>query len=218
MKKLKTLLFASSLLVGFSSVSMAQSTDNATINANANVVQAMVVGDLNQDLDFGNILQNSAKIILPANQQVDATASGTSGSEDGITDGETRGFVSIDMVSGTNITLSVQVPEDLSDGSSNTLPISFDANGIDGESTTGGLNGLVTAELPTGSGLVNAYESMSTTAFSKSSNTWSTISSFPMPAGDRVFLVLGGEVSAGANQVLGTYSGDITITATVDEN
>ncbi|MFD2532938.1 hypothetical protein [Gracilimonas halophila] len=213
MKKLKTLLFASSLLVGFSSVTMAQSTDNATISANANVVQDMVVGNEFEDLEFNNILVNSAKFIDATDGSVDASATGTGAAADGITDGETRGYFSIEIISGTNVDVTLDVPSNLEDGSSNTLQIGFGETGIGDE--TDNLNGLLTETEPTGTASVTAITGGAGSNFTLTTGEWDLDSAFEMPSGGKVYLALGGEVSASSTQTLGSYTGDITLTATV---
>lgn len=211
MKKLTTLLFAVTLLVGFSSVTMAQSTDNATITANANVVQDMVVGNENENLEFNNILLNSAKFIDATDGSVDATG----GFEDGVTGGETRGYFSIEIVEGTNVDLNMDVPSNLVDDDSNTLLIVFGTTGLGDES--GNLNGLLTETEPTGTTPVSAIVGGAGTDFSFDTGLgeYDLDSAFSMPSGGKVYLVLGGEVEALSNQPLGEYTGDITLTATV---
>lgn len=209
MKKLTTLLFAVTLLVGFSSVAMAQSSDNATISANANVVQDMVVGNEFEDLEFNNILVNSAKFIDATDGSVDATT----GTADGITGGETRGYFSIEIISGTNVDLTLDVPSNLEDDNSNTLQIGFGETGIGDE--TGNLNGLLTETEPTGTESVSAISGGAGSNFSLASGEWDLDSEFAMPSGGLVYLALGGEVQASSNQELGSYTGDITLTATV---
>ncbi|MDR9408297.1 MAG: hypothetical protein RI573_05580 [Balneolaceae bacterium] len=211
MKKLKTLLFTATLLVGFSSVSMAQSTDNATITANANVVQDMVVGNEFEDLEFNNILVNSAKFIDATDGSVDASATGTGAAADGITGGETRGYFSIEIADGTNVDLTLEVPSDLEDGNSNTLTIDFSDTGDGGTD----LNGLLTETEPTGTASVTAITGGAGSNFTLASGEWDLDSAFEMPSGGKVYLALGGEVSASSTQTLGSYTGDITLTATV---
>jgi len=215
MKKLTTLLFAVTLLVGFSSVTMAQSSDNATISANANVVQDMVVGNESENLEFNNILVNSAKFIDATDGSVDASATGTGAAADGITGGETRGYFSIEIISGTNVDVTLTVPSNLEDGSSNTLQIGFDETGIGDE--TGNLNGLLTETEPTGTASVTAITggAGSNFTFASGDGEWDLDSAFTMPSNGKVYLALGGEVSATSDQELGSYAGDITLTATV---
>ena len=211
MKKLTTLLFAVTLLVGFSSVTMAQSSANATISANANVVQDMVVGTDFEDLEFNNILVNSGKFIDATDGSVDATT----GTAVGITGGETRGYFSIEIISGTNVDVTLTVPSNLEDDSSNTLQIGFDESGIGDE--TGNLNGLLTETEPTGTASVTAITggAGSNFTFASGDGEWDLDSAITMPNSGKVYLALGGEVQASSNQELGSYTGDIILTATV---
>ena len=210
MKKLTTLLFAVTLLVGFSSVTMAQSSDNATISANANVVQDMVVGNDTNDIEFNNILIGSGKFINAADGTVDATAASTSGTVNGVTGGEARGWFDISIVAGTSVDLSLAVPSTLVKGE-DTLDFSVGASGFDNED----LNGLLTETKPTGTTTVTAITGAAGTDFSFTDGTWTLDTAFEMPAGGTVYLALGGETFAASDQELGSYSGDITLTATV---
>ena len=212
MKKLTTLLFAVTLLVGFSSVTMAQSSDEATISANANVVDDIVVGNEVQDLEFNNILVNSAKFIDAEDGTVDASATGTAGTDDGITGGETRGYFSIEIAEGVEVNVELTVPSNLKDDSNNTLEIDFDESGIDDE--TGNLNGLLTEDEPTGTESVSAITGGEGDDFTYDNGEW-TLDNVEMPKSGKVYLALGGEVSATIDQQSGSYEGDITLTATV---
>lgn len=210
MKKLTTILFAGTLLVGFSSVTMAQSTDNATINANATVVQDMVVGNDTNNIEFNNILKGSGKFITAADGSVDAAAATTSGSVDGVTGGEERGWFDISIVAGTNVALNLDVPSNLLNGAE-TLSFSVGTSGFDNTD----LNGMLTATKPTGTTAVTAITGGAGTGFTFGNGTWSLDSAFTMPAGGTVYLALGGETFASTTQALGNYSGDLTLTATV---
>ena len=213
MKKLTTLLFAVTLLVGFSSVTMAQtSEDDATISANANVVQDMVVGNDTNDIEFNNILIGSGKFIDAADGTVDATAASTSGTVNGVTGEEERGWFDISIAAGTSVDLSLAVPSTLVKGD-DTLDFSVGAIGFDNEE----LNGLLTETKPTGTTTVTAITGAAGTDFSFTDGTWTLDTAFEMPADGTVYLALGGETFADSEQELelGSYSGDITLTATV---
>jgi hypothetical protein len=212
MKKLTTLLFAVTLLVGFSSVTMAQSTDYATINANAKVVGAMAVGTDNQDLEFNNILVNSSKYIDATDGSVDADAATTSGTVDGVTGSESRGYFSISIVGGTSVDLTLEVPSNLVDDQ-NELAIGFGRTGFNHDG--GELNGIITETLPQATTSVTAITGGEGDDFSLSDGDF--VNTFTMPAAGTVYLALGGEVNALANQELGTYTGTITLTATVSD-
>ena len=210
MKKLKTLLFTATLLVGFSSVSMAQSTDNATINANANVVQAMVVGGDTNDIEFNNILLNSTKFIDATDGSVDAEAR-TVGNVDGITGGEERGWFDISIAGGINVDVSLNITTQLKDENNNSLGFSTSEKGFGYKE----LNGMLTETKPTGTTPITAIDGGEGTKFSFLETTWTLDNAFTMPESGTVYLALGGETFALTDQVLGTYSGDLTLTATV---
>ena len=210
MKKLKTLLFASTLLVGFSSVAMAQSSDNATINANATVVQGMVVGDDTNNIEFNNLLQFTSKEINAADGAVDA--------KDGITGGEERGWFDISIVAGTNVDLTLEVPSllrnpDRAIDRFNQLFFSVGTSGSDDND----LNGMLTETKPTGTTEVTAITNGAGTDFTFNDGTWTLDSAFEMPAGGTVYLALGGRVEL-ILQPVGSYTGTITLTATVNDD
>ena len=216
MKKLTTLLFASTLLVSFSSVAMAQSSDNETISANATVVQGMVVGGEQGDLDFKNVLVDSWKTI----DALDNTARATGGTVNGVTGGESRGFFSIEIVEGTPVDYSLAVPENLvgpgEAGSEATLPIEFNTDNLPfGESTM--FNGALTTTDPAVTDDLNLSLLMggSNNDFSDPTTSPITLNDLAMPNGGKVFLVFGGTVKAADGQALGSYTGDLTLTATV---
>lgn len=213
MKKVITLLFAVTLLVGFSSVANGQSSDDATISANANVVQDMVVGNDTNDIEFNNILRNSGKFINAADGTVDAAAATTSGTVDGVTGGEERGWFDISIVAGTNVNLTLAVPSTLNNGDNgdNTIQFSVGTSGFDNSD----LNGLITETKPTGTTAVTAITNGEGTNFTFSSGDWTLDTAFEMPAGGTVYLALGGETVAASDQALGSYTGTLTLTATV---
>lgn len=220
MKKLTTLLFAVALLMGFSSVAMAQSSDDASINANATVVQGMQVGEESQDLDFNNILRNSAKFIGALNGIADASAAGTKGTVDGITGGESRGYFSIEIAPGASVDISLNVPTNIIDAAQGfpfpALPIDFSDTGDGGDN----FNGFLTEQQPgTGPGGVTPISTGVTAGsnftFDPGDSIWSLDNAFEMPESGKVYLVMGGEVSAASDQELGEYTGFIELTATI---
>lgn len=213
MKKVITLLFAVTLLVGFSSVTMAQSTDNTTINANANVVQAMVVGNEKANLEFNNVLVDSWKTV----NAITNTAIATGGSVNGVTGGESRGFFSIEIVQGTPIDYSLAVPTNLVGPSEATLPIDFNTANLGGDATT--FNGFLTTTDPSGTNDLSGaiLTGGAGSDFSSPANSPITLDDLAMPEGGKVYLVVGGTVKAGESQALGSYAGTLTLTATVND-
>lgn len=209
------LLLIFALIAGVSSAAFGQSSANETITASANIIQGVSVGDDTQNLKFGNILQDTGKIVLATDGSVDASAAGTGGSGDGITGGEQRGYVSIESTADTNIRVLLTLPTQLlhSNGS-NTLSIQFSTTG-----TNFNLNGMVSANKPTGEETITALAGSASGnwTFQEPNGTWNTTQSpsFVMPEGGKAYMVLGAEVVAGRFQALGTYTGDIVVTASI---
>lgn len=210
MKVTAHILITTFLLVGFSSVTMAQSTDNATITANANVVQDMVVGGDANDIEFNNILLNSTKFINATDGSVDAEAR-TSVNVDGITGGEERGWFDISIAGGINVDVSLNITTQLKDEHNNSLGFSTSEKGFGYQE----LNGMLTETKPTGTTPIIAIDGGEGNKFSFAGTTWTLDNAFTMPESGTVYLALGGETFALTDQELGTYSGELTLTATV---
>ena len=209
MKKVFTILAAVLLFAGLHSKALAQS-DASTTTASANVVQSLEVGAESQNLDFGYMLANTQK-------HVDFFKGVTTLLNDtGIRGGEQRGYISIETAAGSSVDLSLAVPSTLKDESDNSLNIDFDRS--IGTTVQSELNGRVSETAPTGSTFeeVYAYENGDGNQFSFNSGTWSLNNSITMPASGTMYLVLGGEVSTNENQPVGNYSGDVTLTATIN--
>jgi hypothetical protein len=217
MKVTAHILITTFLLVGFSSVTMAQSTDNATITANANVVQNMVVGGETKDLEFNNILIGSGKFIDAVDGSADAATANSEiigAAVNGITSGESRGYFSIEIAEGITVDLSLDEPDELKDDEDNGLFVHFSINNDE-------LNGLLSTTKPEGTTSVTAItngESSNFAIFGGGPNQWNMRDPFTMPAGGKVYLSLGGTVVALNNQALSTYTGTLTLTATVVED
>ena len=214
MKKMPTLLFAVTMLAGFSSVAMAQSTDNETISANANVVSSVVVGEEFNNLELGSLFTNSTKFLDAATGSVDITK----GTRDALNGGEERGYFSIQIIQGTSLDLTLDTPRPLSGSGSETLPVTFFKNGMG--SKTDFPNAVITDSKPSpsvdlSSDIVSggADSDFSLITDDPDKVTWEN-NGFNMPAND-VYLVIGGQVAAGENQAIDTYTGTITLTATV---
>ncbi|MFD2532935.1 hypothetical protein [Gracilimonas halophila] len=209
MNKLKTLLFASTLLVGFNSVAMAQS-DDATITANANVIDNITVTSTS-NLDFGDILVGTSKTMDAANQSVSTT--------NGVTGNETFGAVDIETAN-ANIKIEIEFPDDLTGQSdaNNTLPFIFSggyAGGqgaeailVDGdENYTGAVDAGLT-QLQDGGSFDWGYKI--SPDYDKHA-----IDDFPMPASGSLTVIIGGTVTAASDQSVEQYQGDFTVTSTV---
>ena len=205
MKRISTVLAAVLLIAGLHSKVLAQS--NATTTASANVVQNLEVGEESQNLDFGDMLAGTLKQISAFDGAVsllnDARVNG----------GEQRGFIRVETAAGSTVNVSLAVPSNLQDSNDNTLPVDFDTNY--GGTNQGTLNFRITEVKPTGSTEVNNIPGYGF-SHTYSSGVWSLDSGFAMPASGTFYFTLGGEVSAGENQPLGEYSGDITLTVTLN--
>lgn len=217
MKKISTLLFTVTMLVGFSSLVKGQSTDNETISANANVIQSMAVGGEKQDLEFNNVLIGSGKFIDAVDGSADAATANSEiigAAVNGITGEESRGYFSIEIAEGITVDLSLDEPDELKDDEDNGLFVHFSINGDE-------LNGLLSTTKPEGTTSVTAItngESSNFAVFGGGPNQWNMRDPFTMPAGGKVYLSLGGTVVALNNQALSTYTGTLTLTATVVED
>ena len=205
MGKINIMLTAVFLLAGLHTKTMAQS--NATTTASANVVQNLEVGGESQSLDFGDIIAGTKKRVGHGNT-VDTF-------DGGIVGGEQRGYISIETAGGNSVDLSLAVPSTLEDENSNTVSVTFEVNDGNGN-PAGYLEGRITETDPAGGELGPRLQNMAVDSFEKGSGTWSLKNSFQMPAGGIVYLLLGGEVSTDTNQTVGSYSGDVTITATIN--
>ena len=211
MKNIIKNLFAIALLMSLSSVAMAQE-QSATITANASVISDIAVGADKQNIDFSDIIVGTAKFISAFDQSV--TLQNGEGVETGT---EQIGWFDISVSTGVNVDLTLTVPTELSDGS-NTLPISFDATQFN---TGADLNGFVTADDPSTNTSPSQVTGGEATSFTPNNSgidptEWNLDNPFTMPSGT-VYLVLGGEVSSASDQTVGSYSADITLTATITD-
>lgn len=197
--------------MSLSSVAMAQE-QSATITANASVISDIAVGADKQNIDFSDIIVGTAKFISAFDQSV--TLQNGEGVETGT---EQIGWFDISVSTGVNVDLTLTVPTELSDGS-NTLPISFDATQFN---TGADLNGFVTADDPSTNTSPSQVTGGEATSFTPNNSgidptEWNLDNPFTMPSGT-VYLVLGGEVSSASDQTVGSYSADITLTATITD-
>ena len=209
MKTLKTLLFAVTLLVGFSSMALAQNAD-ATITANANVIADIAATNVS-DIDFGDVVVNTEKFLDASDQSVSTT--------NGVTGGEAFGAVDIDFAANENIDIDVQFPSSLAGqtNASNTLSVDFSADGDGGTGANAVIvNGSISYDGAVSDGLfANALTNGAKADWGSPSGTTYTISDFTMPSSGELTVIIGGEVSAASGQSTEVYQGDITVTATV---
>jgi len=211
MKRIKPLLLVAALITGVNSVAMAQSA-TATIEASATVISDITVTS-GQDIDFGDIIVGTAKFISAFNQST------TLENGNGTTGNEQVGWFEISVTEGVNVDLTLDVPVNLTDAGSNTLPISFDSAQF---SVFGDLNGLVTADDPSSATNPTAVSGANGADFTPNNGgtnptEWTLNTPFTMPTGGTAYLVLGGQVSAGESQAVASYDGTITLTATITD-
>lgn len=216
MKKIPILLFAGSLLAGFSSVAMGQSTDNETISANANVVQDLKVGEDKGSLEFGDVVVNSNKFIDAENGDVVST---------GITGGEQRGFFDVQMGGEPNINLEIEFPTILSAGtvfSGDTLPF-YSTSDSNSDGTQVNANAIVIEQADFNGNLnddfgTNSLVNKTDWTITEDGNAIiaNTTSAISMPSSSKIYVVVGGKVEAEDDQeIRSDYSANIHLTVTV---
>ena len=188
---------------------MAQS-QGATITANASVISDIAVGADKQNIEFGKIIVGTSKYISAFYQSV------TLQFGEGTTGGEQIGWFDISVTTGVNVDLALSVPTGLSDGT-HSMAINFYSDPF---ALTGSLNGFVTADDPNSVTTANAVTGGESTEFTPndelSPTEWSLDNPFEMPSGT-VYMVLGGEINSGASQPAGSYTGNITLMATITD-
>lgn len=211
MKKiLKTLLFNCLLIVGCSSLAMAQS--NATTTASANVLATLNVEGI-QSLDFGAVLQGKDKFMGAGGGQL------TVSYWDGIVGGATFGVVEIEYIENELLDIKIEWPTELSTPDNQTLNISFVPN--TGVGPVGANAVLTASNFSTGASIGNNTGSPLTggdTADWVKTNTAGTIeeyevSDISVPTGGTLYLLIGGYIQTGTGTAIGEYTGDLTITA-----
>ena len=213
MKRISTILTALFLLVGFSTAVTAQSSDQATVTATANVAADLTAQNV-IDLDFGNILIGSSKFLDAGNQSFNPSADGVSG-------GESFGVAQIDYVPGEIIDIQIVFPTTLSaNGVSGNSDMDFD-NSYDGNGfSSSGINAILVDDttIPDGS------ENQSLTILTGALKTdWSTVlgqwtlSDFQVPDGGTIYAIIGGKVTADPDQAVGVYTGSITVNVAVPD-
>ena len=219
-------------LLGFVPVVSAQSTDNETITANARVLGTLKVGEQTNDLNFGNILINSAKRVQAVDGSVTALAAETNlsdtfegGEVNGITGGEERGWFDITADPGTELNVEVRIPGSINLSQAEGLFIVFTEDGstpINGSDNT--LNGLITETQPSGTNTLTPIDGGAGDDFQRifGSMAWrlgssSFLQPFEMPASGKVYFVIGGEVVAEADTSPGMYTGNIELEVSVPD-
>ncbi len=221
MKEIKYILLTVVLLAAWSPAALAQN-DAAGTTASANVITDLFVGNKINALNFGNILVGSSKYLdagNPGGSFVDATASGTGGSVDGVTGGEELGFISIKTNSVVRI--EVRLPGRIYSESGQWMPVDWSSNG-QGGGIGYNLRAGVSSNYTDGSPPTTNLESVSLVKgnwnFSTISGENTTIYYEGLDIGDaggEIFVVVGGQVNASTSQPTDVYQGDITIIATI---
>ena len=212
MKRISTILTALLLLAVFSTAVRAQTSDQATVTATANVEANLTVENV-IDLDFGNILAGSTKFLDSRNQSFNPSADGVSG-------GESFGVAKIDYVPGESINVEVSFPSQLvADGVSgdNTMSVDFSIDGASGGGSGANIRLIDDSTVPDGSdnqALTSVLNGGDNNNWGSSNNTYS-VTSIQVPSGGTIYAVLGGDVNAGSDQAIGQYTGSISITVTL---
>ena len=181
------------------------------------LINSDVISDLDmegvQNLSFGTIIENSKKNVSPVDNSSDASG----GNVNGVTGTENRGYFVVDGTAGSNVNFEVSFKERLftQDGQDNLL-FTLEPNGI--------LQLIITETEPTGTDAVSPITNgdglngdfTCQEGSSLFSRTCSSNNSIALPdAGAIVYVAVGGEVSSRETQTVGTYSEDITLTATI---
>jgi len=211
MNRLTKVLFAMALFVSLSITSMAQTSDQVNVSATANVAADLSVTP-EIDLEFGNIIVGSSKILAPNIMSITTSA-------DGISGGESFGVARIDYVIGESIDVEITVPGNLvADGASgnNTMPFYFSIDGA--QNTASGASAILVDDttIPDGSDdqSFTPLTGGAANNWGGSTNTYS-VSNITVPDGGTLYVVIGGEVTAATDQAIGQYTGDITIETTL---
>jgi hypothetical protein len=191
-KSVKVLMVA---VFAFGTTFLAQAQDRSvTMSATAKVVDVLDV-KLEQDLDFGIVMQGNNKMISVAGDVSDQD-----GGANNIT-GIKGGIFQVFAGAGSSVSLTVTVPSVLGGAGSTTLPIVFnrDLDDAADETTIGyGISSGSVTELLTNQANSITFPSGVADVIGGKSAT-------------RVFI--GGVVKPSASQANGTYTGTITLAA-----
>jgi hypothetical protein len=185
MKTTMKIMAAMAVMMGFAFNAMGQSnTDNDAIAGKAQVLQAMAVTK-QVDLDFGMVSQGSAKTIGLTNNVTGTPNLGT----------QTTGRFLVSAAAGTSVNLTFTTPTNLV-YDVNNLPIGTYVCGYAND---------------------NAYSS-SAVSFGAPGTVTKDIASFPTndvgSSVNGVYVFIGATVSPTSSQAVGSYTANITLTAT----
>lgn len=190
--------FAALVILSGITVNVMAQTDNGTVSASAKVIDQISVDNF-QDLNFG-------QVTVAQNKTIDITGAVTGGAS--VSDVSTAvGKFKVYAGIGSDVQLAFSaLPAVLDEDGTGTatLPIVYD---FDNDGTT--------AKNLSAYGLTT--DAASATRFVAATGVQVASGNFPTNALDSkngIFVFIGGTVKPGANQVRGTYSGSITLTAT----
>ncbi|MFD2532933.1 hypothetical protein [Gracilimonas halophila] len=216
MKKMPTLLFAVTMLAGFSSVAMGQSTsDDGTITAEAEVVDAISVTGIT-NLNFGNVVAGSLTYIEPESGYVgDLNSVELMGPATG---GEERGIFKIDAGSNEVTNVQISFPDQLKNSDESEV---LDT---DWSFTSDGATVFVTDGAPTD----GTFSGDPGSIVGGQQQYWTLVSSTPgdevvyensdlsIPEGTNVVhAVIGGREDVAVDQPIDSYSGSIELNVSI---
>jgi len=218
MKKITTiLLFTVTLFAAFSTASMAQ--NDATTTASANVIAGFDVTKT-ADLDFDNVVTGSSKFL---------DADGLSVTSDYVTGNEGFGVVKIEYVAQQTVDVSISFPVKLKkDGIADTdVTLAVD-NSADGNGGTGA-NAILAYKDAGNSTTIFGNVGESDIQVVKTTTDWVdgpnnadfdnfNIDNVSIPSTGKLYVVVGGKVTATQTQANEEYQGTITVTAQLNEN
>lgn len=211
---------------------------SATMTATAELTTPITVtpGD---NIELGTIIQGTSKHVDALTKSVDAAAATTTGSKDGLTGGEQRGYVNLSGGPGDGLfSVEVTVPNQLTGvgNADNSLPVRFDDN--PGSAQKLGFNGALVEAFPGTIDDLTASASNFTKYLPQGgdasiNDAWKANNFFDSDTGTggvtyflendskfdirtATYLVLGAMVEAGADQPVDTYQGSVTITFTLE--
>ena len=217
MKRISTILTALLLIVVFSTAVTAQSSDQATVTATANVAADLTVESL-FNLDFKNILLGTTKMLDASNQSVNSIITGTE-TTGGVTGNEVFGVVQIDYVPQETINIEIDFPNYLSgvSNSSNTLTASFVKDGFSGvQGSTSSANAIL-VDGSSDPGNSQPLSGGSTSDWVYGTGIIYSITDFEVPQSGTIYVVIGGEVKSLESTLIQQYQADIAVEVTIPD-
>lgn len=205
-----TALLSAVFLIGFAGGALGQT--NTSLQVEAELVGWVDVTHLH-DLEFDLVLQNSNKSINPVTGAVSVGGGGINGLQ---TSGEQRGAFSFISAPKGPLTVSFTVDSVLTDVDDNTLAIDFGGseNSFQGLITDSESFGDISTDDYSGKAIVNGF----TGEFGYSAGTGEETYTASLTEADNsgtLYLVVGGQVLAGASQPISNYAGDMVLTVSI---